>query len=422
MAKDPRRKRAACSREDAYSVVLVLAVIVLTVLSCGISFSFGLFQMIFLEVFQKSSTLTSSISAVNFAVQGFIAPVSSFLAERIGIRWTTIIGALLSFCGLFATTFAPNIYVAFITLGIITGMGFGIIFSMGTVAIALHFDRFRPVAFAVSQSGIHIGSFVYPFLGEWLLEGYGWRGTMLITSALSLNMLAAAMLIRDIMPAHQDPAERAASRSEIWTNWKYWLGHVHCFFMFFGVISFMTHFSPYAEWLGYSARKSVALMAIHGLSGLASRWIVSLIMSLHIINIFWLLFLTTIIPAFSQILLTFEVHYGILCAIAVLHSLVNSAIGPVFMEVACQIIGMQNFAIGYGFLLASLAAGALVGPPLAGLAYDLTGTYQCAFYVSGGSLIVSSVCVIPLVFKRGSKASIDSKLVMDELDIDDLKV
>ncbi|ELU07896.1 hypothetical protein CAPTEDRAFT_209864 [Capitella teleta] len=102
-------------------------------------------------------------------------PVSSFLAERIGIRWTTIIGALLSFCGLFATTFAPNIYVAFITLGIITGMGFGIIFSMGTVAIALHFDRFRPVAFAVSQSGIHIGSFVYPFLGEWLLEGYGYE-------------------------------------------------------------------------------------------------------------------------------------------------------------------------------------------------------------------------------------------------------
>lgn len=43
-----------------------------------------------------------------------------------------------------------------------------------------------PSEMAIGQSGLSVGSFVIPFLAEWLSEEYGWRGTILVIAGLTL--------------------------------------------------------------------------------------------------------------------------------------------------------------------------------------------------------------------------------------------
>ena len=54
---------------DWYSVVLVCSAFTLNALSCGLSYTFGLYYITFLEVFQEGSTITSWIGSINFAVE-----------------------------------------------------------------------------------------------------------------------------------------------------------------------------------------------------------------------------------------------------------------------------------------------------------------------------------------------------------------
>lgn len=254
-----------------------------------------------------------------------------------------------------------------------SGIGFGIVYTMGTVVIALHFDRWRPIALAIAQSGLNVGSFVYPIFGEWILGVYGWRGTMLVTSALTLNMVAAGAVIREKLPTQAeksaDDAESKPTQSgrrQMWTNWKYWLCHVLCFFMYFALISFTTHIASYAQYLGHSDSNTVMLISIQALSGFICRNGLSFVASLQRTDIYWLLFVTTLVPGLCHFMVTFSDSFVMLCVSTMLHSIIYGTIGPVFIEVICLILGAEDFALGYGCLEVSMAVGALLGPPASG--------------------------------------------------------
>ncbi|ELT96150.1 hypothetical protein CAPTEDRAFT_179028 [Capitella teleta] len=397
-----------------YSVALVLAAFLLNALSCGISYTFGLYYIEFLEVFKEGSVVTSWIGSINYAVQCGTGPMASVLANHIGIRWTTILGGLVTALGLFITAFANNIYVVIASLGVITGVGFGLVFTMGTVAVAVQFDaKYRPIALILSQSGISIGAFLYPFLCEYLLDTYSWRGTMIITSALTLNMVAAGAVIRTELPKSEKDVGRPSHHS-MWLSWKYWLMHAHSFFIYFGTIAFSNHISSYSESLGHRYSLSVKLISVHAISGLFTRCLVSLLVKF--MDPCWLLSIVTLIPALGQFLITIYGSYISLCIGSVLHSFVFCALGPVFLEALMRFLGPKDFALGYGCLEVSMAAGALLGPPAAGFIYEETGVYQHAFYFTGSSLALAAMCVAFLNCDP-SKAPKDV-IVVDEVKAD----
>ena len=67
---------------------------------------------------------------------------------------------------------------------------------MNTLVITDYFDKYRPLAFAIATCGIPVGNMVYPWLSRSLMMTYGWRGSLLITSAITLNICVPATLMR----------------------------------------------------------------------------------------------------------------------------------------------------------------------------------------------------------------------------------
>lgn len=58
-----------------------------------------------------------------------------------------------------------------------------------------------------------------------------------------------------------------------------------------------------------------------------------------------------------------------------------------------ELMPMDNFTVAYGLILLSQGIGHLVGPPIGGMLYDLTGAWHLTFYMGGAWLVVSGLCV-----------------------------
>ena len=84
----------------------------------------------------------------------------------------------------------------FVTLGVFTGIGVGLSTTPGVILTARYFDKRRGLANAFCLSGTAAGSFTLPFLIEYLLEEYGFRGTMLVLGSCMLHILVSSALYR----------------------------------------------------------------------------------------------------------------------------------------------------------------------------------------------------------------------------------
>ncbi|KAF7489945.1 Monocarboxylate transporter 9 [Sarcoptes scabiei] len=65
-----------------------------------------------------------------------------------------------------------------------------------------------------------------------------------------------------------------------------------------------------------------------------------------------------------------------------------------------ELISLDSFTTAYGMLLLVQGFGSLIGPPLAGWIYDISGKYDNAFYITGITILISGLLVIPVGRKK----------------------
>ena len=79
-----------------------------------------------------------------------------------------------------------------------TGVGVGLSTTPGVILTARYFDKRRGIANAFCLSGTAAGSFALPFLIEFLLDAYEFRGTMLVLGGCMLHILISSALFRPL--------------------------------------------------------------------------------------------------------------------------------------------------------------------------------------------------------------------------------
>jgi MFS transporter, MCT family, solute carrier family 16 (monocarboxylic acid transporters), member 14 len=104
----------------------------------------------------------------------------SALSNRYGFRVVTIMGAILGSISLAVSVFATSIEFLYISIGVVGGIGFGLVYVPAVVAVGYYFDKRRALATGIAVCGSGVGTFVIAPLTTWLLEQYGWRGTILM--------------------------------------------------------------------------------------------------------------------------------------------------------------------------------------------------------------------------------------------------
>ncbi|XP_026468509.1 uncharacterized protein LOC113372402 isoform X2 [Ctenocephalides felis] len=184
--------------DGGWGWVVVAAAFCVNLIADGISFSFGVMFVDFLEYFGDNKSTTAWIGSLFMGMPLLSGPVASFLTDRYGCRRVTIVGAILAAAGFALSSQANSIMALLFTFGILAGFGLSLCYVAAVVIVAYYFDKKRSFATGLSVCGSGIGTFLFAPLTQALLDEYGWRGTTLILSGLFLNMAVCGALMRDL--------------------------------------------------------------------------------------------------------------------------------------------------------------------------------------------------------------------------------
>jgi hypothetical protein len=124
-------------------------------------------------------------------------PIMSNLVDKYGCQKMTMIGGVFGCAGFVLSSISNNVEILFITFGVISGLGLGVIYVTAVVSIAFWFESKRTFATGIGASGTGLGTFLYAPFTHWLIENYGWRGATLILGGTLLNFCVFGALMID---------------------------------------------------------------------------------------------------------------------------------------------------------------------------------------------------------------------------------
>lgn len=125
-------------------------------------------------------------------------PISSSFVNRWGCRGVTIAGAILAGICMMISCWAQNITTLYFTVGIGVGFGFGLIYLPAIVSVTTYFEKKRSLATGIAVCGSGFGTFIFaPIINKLLFE-YGWRGAMLIISAVVFECIIFGAMFRPL--------------------------------------------------------------------------------------------------------------------------------------------------------------------------------------------------------------------------------
>ena len=300
------------------------------------------------------------------------------------------------------------------------GVGYGLISSACITQTTCSITRWRAICNGISTAGAGLGSVVNPLVAEFLISRYNWRGALLITSALTLNVCVLGLIIRslnrmdgtnksihdveyakvkqipdvtgkekytksqlDVTVKHRCPA--------IFQNPMLWCIHINIILFCFGQSIVFTHVAAFAVSHGFSQLTSSSFISVLGITGVIGRLLLGVLCNFSCINAHILYVGLNSVAAICILGYTVWKVYFSMATMLAIAGIAFATYGPVLCEISIYVFGIDGFARGYGFLLLSMAIGTFLGAPVAGQMYDLTEIYSRSFYLASASLFTASL-------------------------------
>jgi predicted MFS family arabinose efflux permease len=241
-------------------------------------------------------------------------------------------------------------------------------------AVQPWFDKYRVLASGIAVSGIGAGNLLAPPLAAWWIAAFGWRGAYLALAACVLVLGgAAAAAIRNRPAGHGRATDGMSLRAALRTR-NFWVLYVTLALSGFGCFVPLVHIGPYAMDAGHPESFAVLLVSLIGLGSLIGRFGIGTIadrfgrmgslalMYLGMAAMLMLWWASTGALALSVMAVGFGISYGGFVA--------------AFPTVVMDLFGARSVAGIIGCIYTAAGIGTLLGPPLAGAAFDATGSYS----------------------------------------------
>jgi MFS family permease len=180
----------------------VLACLLVSALTWGTTYSFGVSQLHYTSTLKLPSAQVSWIGSVQVFIVFAMCTISGRLTDAGYARETAGAGCALATFGTFMTSLATEYWQILLAQGVCLGMGMGLVFMPAITVAGSYFQKRRAFALAVGACGSSVGGLVFPSTIQYLTPKIGFPWAMRCVGFLMLffSILANLLLRPRVTP------------------------------------------------------------------------------------------------------------------------------------------------------------------------------------------------------------------------------
>lgn len=364
---------------DRYGWVVVLCAFTLMFTGFGAAYSFAAFFSAFQAEFGAPRAHVALVFSLCALLWFSIGVPGGMLADRFGPRGVCLAGASCLAAGLALAAHAQSVEVLYVTYSVGVGVGIGLSYVPSVGAVQRRFVRSRAFASGIAVSGIGAGNLAFPPLAAWWIDLYGWRGAYLALAGLSVALAIPAALAVDNGKSQQSAARSTAPAAGVslgaaLRTAPFWTLYAVGFLVCVGFFVPMVHLVPYARDAGYSEAQGVTLVSLLGLGSLLGRFVIGAVAD----RFGHLRSLVALAAGLGAMFLLWWIadSYFLLAIFAIVFGSLYGGYVALSPTVCMDLFGARNVAGIIGCLYTAAGLGTLIGPTVAGAAYDAYGAYD----------------------------------------------
>jgi MFS family permease len=331
---------------------------------------------------RSDASLPYTLTTLGFAVGGVIM---GRLADRLGVMWVVIIGAVALAAGyLLAAQSSSIVEFALIQGGLIGLLGACATFGPLVADTSLWFRERRGFAVSLAASGNYFAGAFWPPLVQHGIATIGWRETYsLIGLTCLVLMLPLALVLRPRPPLQAVPTPAAAAlaaRGGLGLSPNGLLGLIVLAGLSCCIAMSMpqVHIVAYCVDLGYGAARGAEMLSIMLATGVLSRLLFGMVMD-RIGSVATMLLSATLQAVALALFLPFDGLVS-LYAISAAFGLFQGGIVSAYAVIVRENSPPDQVGLRVGIALASTLVGMAVGGWMAGALFDATGGYTAAMW------------------------------------------
>ncbi|XP_015436576.1 PREDICTED: monocarboxylate transporter 10 [Dufourea novaeangliae] len=386
----------------------------------GVLFSvINTYSLIYLELQKRLSESGETAASSKAALVGsltigttfFLSPISGILTDKIGIQMTTFLGGALASSGmLLSSIFSSQVTLLYLTYGVMYGLGASLAYTPSLAILGHYFKRYLGLVNGIVTAGSSVFTTLMPYFMEVILRRFGLEGTLRCLAVLTAVVMACALLFKPI-PCTYKFWNQLKSKSNfksclkevvnvsIWKKKRYVVWASSIPLALFGYFVPYVHIGKFVETVFKGADGKLPIMCIGITSGLG-RLIFGYIADLPKVDRILLQQISFISIGVLTMLLPVTPSFVVLLLISLAMGLFDGCFISLLGPIAFDICGRKGATQAIGFLLGMCSIPLTVGPPIAGLLYDHTGSYDLPFFLAGIPPIVGALMMFLIKFVK----------------------
>lgn len=350
------------------------------------------------EVSSKAALVGSLTIGTTF----FLSPVAGILTDKFGIQTTTFVGGVIASAGLLLSSLLTDkVELLFLTYSVMYGLGASLAYTPSLAILGHYFKKYLGLVNGIVTAGSSIFTTLLPSIMELLLRRFGLEGTLRSLAILTAIIMACAILFKPIPLSSPQGNESQHEKSirkhlkefvniSIWKKKRYVVWASSIPLALFGYFVPYVHIGKFVAMTFKDADSKLPVMCIGITSGIG-RLIFGYIADLPKVNRIFLQQISFISIGILTMLLPITKSFIVLLAISLGMGLFDGCFISLLGPIAFDICGRSGATQAIGFLLGMCSIPLTIGPPVAGLLYDHTGTYNLPFFLAGIPPIVGAL-------------------------------
>jgi MFS family permease len=343
-----------------------------------------------------STTGVSGAMTIGFLAMAVGSVAWGALSDRIGARWTCLIGALLLGAGLDLASMAPTLIGFQLAFGLLVGLATSAIFAPMMACVTGWFLTQRSLAVSLVSAGFGVAPLTMsPWVAR-LASAHDWRQVLQIVAVLVVCVLVPVSLLVRRPPALEQASaqggdaaspEPAMPIRQLIRSPQFMVLVLTNFFCCATHSGPIIHTVSYAVTCGIPLTTAVTIYSVEGLAGLGGR--IAFGLAGDRFGARSTLIAGLLMQAFFAAAYYFASSLDVFYAVAVVFGFTYGGVMPLYAVLARENFPMRIMGTVIGGTAMAGSLGMATGPVLGGWLYDTFGSYGSLYLVSWGFGIIA---------------------------------